>query len=189
MKEITKKIISIFAIMLMLINSSLMLVISVAVEAVQNVIDESKINAIYELNLEKYVNYKLENTTGLMVQTDLKTGIEYQDGQEYVPIMSSNVILNAPKVNNEYPENVEVVTKSTKATNGDESGKDFNYEYNKDNGELKLSVENKADDNGNVYSENVADARDEYQVILYYSSNCYSDKNENRELEFSGKTK
>ena len=187
MKEVTKKIISILAIMLMLINSSLMLVISVAVDAVQNIIDESKINAIYELNLEKYVNYKVGDTPGLMVQANLKTGIEYQDGQEHVPIEATNVILKTPKVNEEYPEKVEVVTKSTKSTNGDEKGKDFNYAYNKDNGEIKLITENKADENGNVYSENVADARDEYQVILYYGSNCYNDRNEKRELEVSGK--
>ena len=122
-----------------------------------------------------------------MVQANLKTGIEYQDGQEHVPIEATNVILKTPKVNEEYPEKVEVVVKSTKLTNGDENGKDFNCSYNKDNGEIKLITENKVDENGNVYSDNVTDARDEYQVILYYSSNCYNDKNEKRELDFSGK--
>ena len=150
MKNIVAKIISILALMLMLINSSLMLVISTAIDAVQSIIDESKINAIYELNLEKYVNYKVGDTPGLMVQANLKTGIEYQDGQEYVPIEATNVILNTPKVNEEYPERVEIVAKSTKATNGDENGKDFNYAYNKDNGEIKLITENKADENGNI---------------------------------------
>ena len=187
MKNIIKKLISILAITMMLINSSLMLVISTAIDAVQSIIDESKINAIYELNLEKYVNYKVGDTPGLMVQANLKTGIEYQDGQEHVPIEATNVILKTPKVNEEYPEKVEVVVKSTKLTNGDENGKDFNCSYNKDKGEIKLITENKADENGNVYSENVTDARDEYQVILYYSSNCYNDKNEKRELDFSGK--
>ena len=187
MKKLISKIISILVIMLMVINSSLMLVISTAIDAVQSIIDESKINAIYELNLEKYVNYKVGDIPGLMVQANLKTGIEYQDGQEYVPIEATNVILKTPKVNEEYPEKVEVVVKSTKLTNGDENGKDFNCSYNKDNGEIKLITENKADENGNVYSDNVTDARDEYQVILYYSSNCYNDKNEKRELDFSGK--
>lgn len=187
MKNLIAKIISILVIMLMVINSSLMLVISTAIDAVQSIIDESKINAIYELNLEKYVNYKVGDTHGLMVQANLKTGIEYQDGQEHVPIEATNVILKTPKVNEEYPEKVEVVVKSTKLTNGDENGKDFNFSYNKDNGEIKLITENKADENGNVYSENVADARDEYQINLYYSSNCYNDKNEKRELDFSGK--
>ena len=51
------KIISILVIMLMIVNSSLMLVISVAADAVQKIIDETKTNAIYELNIEKYVNY------------------------------------------------------------------------------------------------------------------------------------
>ena len=175
MKNLIAKIISILVIMMMLINSSLMLVISTAIDAVQSIIDESKINAIYELNLEKYVNYKVGDTPGLMVQANLKTGIEYQDGQEHVPIEATNVILKTPKVNEEYPEKVEVVVKSTKLTNGDEKGKDFNCSYNKDNGEIKLITENKADENGNVYSENVADARDEYQINLYYSSNCYND--------------
>ena len=127
MKEFIRKTISIFAIMLMMVNSSLLLVISSAVEAVQNIIDESKINAVYELNLEKYVNFKVGDSAGLMIQTNLKTGIEYEDGHEYNPLSSTGIILNTPRINDEYPENIEIVAKSTKATNGDDSGKDFNF--------------------------------------------------------------
>ena len=180
------KIISILVIMLMMVNSSLMLVISVAVDAVQKIIDETKINAVYELNMEKYVNYKMGDKQGTLVQTYLKTGIEYQEGQEYVPIDTSNVIINTPKINDKYPESVEVVTKSTKATNGDGSGKDVNYAYNKENGQLQIITENKADDKGNIYTENVAGARDEYQLDFYYDANCYNDKNEKGSLEFKG---
>lgn len=180
------KIISILVIMLMMLNSSLMLVISVAVDAVQKIIDETKINAVYELNMEKYVNYKMGDKQGTLVQTYLKTGIEYQEGQEYVPIDTSNVIINTPKINDKYPESVEVVTKSTKATNGDGSGKDVNYAYNKENGQLQIITENKADDKGNIYTENVAGARDEYQLDFYYDADCYNDKNEKRSLEFKG---
>ena len=180
------KIISILVIMLMMVNSSLMLVISVAVDAVQKIIDETKINAVYELNMEKYVNYKMGDKQGTLVQTYLKTGIEYQEGQEYVPIDTSNVIINTPKINDKYPESVEVVTKSTKATNGDGSGKDVNYAYNKENGQLQIITENKADDKGNIYTENVAGARDEYQLDFYYDANCYNDKNEKKSLEFKG---
>ena len=180
------KIISILVIMLMMVNSSLMQVISVAVDAVQKIIDETKINAVYELNMEKYVNYKMGDKQGTLVQTYLKTGIEYQEGQEYVPIDTSNVIINTPKINDKYPESVEVVTKSTKATNGDGNGKDVNYAYNKENGQLQIITENKADDKGNIYTENVAGARDEYQLDFYYDANCYNDKNEKRSLEFKG---
>ena len=180
------KIISILVIMLMMVNSSLMLVISVAVDTVQKIIDETKINAVYELNMEKYVNYKIGDKQGTLVQTYLKTGIEYQEGQEYVPIDTSNVIINTPKINDKYPESVEVVTKSTKATNGDGNGKDVNYAYNKENGQLQIITENKADDKGNIYTENVAGARDEYQLDFYYDADCYNDKNEKRSLEFKG---
>ena len=180
------KIISILVIMLMMVNSSLMLVISVAVDTVQKIIDETKINAVYELNMEKYVNYKIGDKQGTLVQTYLKTRIEYQEGQEYVPIDTSNVIINTPKINDKYPESVEVVTKSTKATNGDGSGKDVNYAYNKENGQLQIITENKADEKGNIYTENVAGARDEYQLDFYYDANCYNDKNEKRSLEFKG---
>ena len=181
------KIISILVIMLMMVNSSLMLVISVAVDAVQKIIDETKINAVYELNMEKYVNYKMGDKQGTLVQTYLKTGIEYQEGQEYAPIQETNVIINTPKINDKYPENVEIITKSTKATNGDENGKDVNYTYNKENGQLQIIAENKADDKGNIYTENVAGARDEYQIDFYYDADCYNGENQKRVLNFTGK--
>ena len=112
------------------------------------------------------------------MQTNLKTGIEYQEGQEYAPIQETNVTINTPKINDKYPENVEIITKSTKATNGDENGKDVNYTYNKENGQLQIITENKADDKENIYSENVAGARDEYQIDFYYDANCYNGENQ-----------
>ena len=181
------KIISILVIMLMIVNSSLMLVISVAADAVQKIIDEAKTNAIYELNIEKYVNYKIGDKQGTLVQTNLKTGIEYQEGQEYAPIQETSVTINTPKINDKYPENVEIITKSTKATNGDGNGKDVNYTYNKENGQLQIITENKADDKGNIYSENVAGARDEYQIDFYYDADCYNGENQKRVLSFTGK--
>lgn len=181
------KIISILVIMLMIVNSSLMLVISVAADAVQKIIDETKTNAIYELNIEKYVNYKTGDKQGTLVQTNLKTGIEYQEEQEYAPIQETNVIINTPKINDKYPENVEIITKSTKATNGDGNGKDVNYTYNKENGQLQIIAENKADDKGNIYTENVAGARDEYQIDFYYDADCYNGENQKRVISFTGK--
>ena len=75
------KIISILVIMLMIVNSSLMLVISVAADAVQKIIDETKINAVYELNMEKYVNYKMGDKQGTLVQTYLKTELNIKKGK------------------------------------------------------------------------------------------------------------
>ena len=56
MKEISKKIIAIFVIMLMIINSSLLTIISVAAEDIKNVLDKSKAEVKNEINIEKYVN-------------------------------------------------------------------------------------------------------------------------------------
>ena len=187
MKGFMKKLVSVLVIVMMFVNSSLLSVISVAIDEVERIVDKSKINALYELNMEKYVNYEIGEQKGLMVQTSLKNGIEYQERQEYMPIKTAKTTINAPKVNEEYPEKVEIVVKSTKLTNGDENGKDVDYSYNAENGELQIVTENKTDDDGNVYSEKVESAVDEYQLNFYYGSNCYDANNVDRTLEFSGK--
>lgn len=186
MKKLMKKINVILVLMMMLINSSLLLIISNAVDAIEEIIDEAKINPLYEINLEKYVNYGTEDGTGTVVQINLKTGIEYGEGQEYRPLNSTGVLLNLPKIEDEYPESIEVIGKSTKATNGSDEAKGIRYVYDKETGEMKLAVVNEKDDNGNIYSENVEGTRDEYTIICYYSSNCYNNKNIERNLEISG---
>ena len=187
MKGFITKIISILVIAMMIINSSLLTIISVAIDEVEKIIDESKIDANYELNIRKYVNYEVGEERGLMVQTYLKDGIEYQEGQEQVPIKATNVVINAPKVNGEYPQKVEVIVDSTKLTNGDDNGKDVNYSYNNENGELTIITENKADEKGNVYSEYSTEDKNEYKLNFYYSSNCYDAESVKRTLEFTGK--
>ncbi len=52
------------------INSSTFIIISRAIDKIENLIDENKINGNYEMNLEKYVNYELndlENTNGVLL--------------------------------------------------------------------------------------------------------------------------
>lgn len=186
MKELVKKIISILVIMLMLVNSSLLLVVSVAIDAVQSVIDESKINTVFELNLEKYLNYTVgEGTKGVLIQSNLKTGIEYAEGQEYQPIKENVISLNLSSINGELPQSVELVGKSTKATNGSDVAKDFTYNYDNASGKLEIVTKNVEDENGNIYNENVAGARDEFEIISYYSQNCYTDTKEERKLNIS----
>lgn len=189
MKRVITKIFAILTIGLMLINSSLLSVISVAIDSVEKVIDKAKINAIYEMQLEKYVNYDVNDIKGVMTQLNLKTGIEYQENEEYKPLNSIEVEINMPKVNGELPEKVEVIAKSTKATNGDEKGKDFEYAYDEQNGKLSIKTQNKADKDGNIYSENVKDARDEMEIYAYYTENAYDDTNTKKDFNISGKIK
>ena len=61
MKEISKKIIAIFVIMLMTINSSLLTIISVAADEIKNILDTAKVEVKNEIDVEKYVNYSFED--------------------------------------------------------------------------------------------------------------------------------
>lgn len=186
MKEILKKIIAVFILMMILINSSLLLVISTAVDEIDRIVDESKINPLYEISLDKYVNHNIENNIGTLLQFNLKTGIEYIDGEEYKPLSLTKMLLNLPKIEDEYPESIEVIGKSTKATNGSDNAKDFNFTYNKENGKLEIITENKKDKDGKIYEQKVEGARDEYILICYYSSNCFNNEGIERNLEITG---
>ena len=119
MKEIFKKAIIILISMMILLNSSLLLVVSKAVDIVAQAIDESKTKVVHEINLEKYVNYTVGEDKGTLLQVDLKTGVQFEEGQEYCPIRKTDIVLNFPQIEGKYPERVELIGLSTKATNGD----------------------------------------------------------------------
>ena len=153
MKEKIKKLFAILVLFILMINSSFLLVVSTAIDAIESLIDETKTNPIIEVNLEKYVNYKIsDESSGTLLQFNIKTGIEYQEGQEYIPIKATNTVINLPKIDGKYPESVEVLTDSTKATNGDDNGKDMHYNYNKETGKLEIVVSNEEDNNGEIYT-------------------------------------
>ena len=174
-----KKLCCILMLIALLLNSSILLVISEAVDAVQTSIEQQKINALAEINLTKYENFDttIENSSegskGVLAQFNLKTGIEFKEGDQYTPIKKTNINVEIPTIDNQKPTRVEVITNSTKATNG---GKEAKYQYNSNTGILEISAEN------NDYTENNADARDEYQIICIYGSECYTD-NEERSLK------
>ena len=173
-----KKVCCILMLITLLLNSSVMLVISQAVDAVQNIVNKDKTKVFAEVNLTKYENYDTttENSStgskGTLAQFNLKTGINFEEGENYTPIKKTSVNIEVPKIGNYNPTRVEVITKSTKATNG---GKDAKYEYNSNTGILQITAEN------NDYTENVSEARDEYEIICIYKSECYT-KDEKRNL-------
>lgn len=188
MKVIFKRAIAIFAIMLLILNNSVFIILSTAAEAIEESVKENKINGIYEINLDKYVNYKLqnkENETGTLLQYNLKTGIEYLEGEEYKTLNSTGILLKLPQIEDYYPERVEVQGISTKATNGSEEAKDWDFIYNKDNGEVKIGVLNKENENGEIYKQHENDLKDEFRIICYYGESAYAD-NKIRDLEISG---
>lgn len=164
----------------LLLNSSIMLVASEAVDAVKTNLQEEqdkteKVKTLAELNLTKYVNFDTttENSDngnkGALVQFNLKTGIEFTDGEEYKSIKKTTTNIDLPWIGDYKPARVEVITKSTQATNG---GKNATYEYHSSTGILQITAEN------NDYTENVTDARDEYEVICIYRKECYAENEE-----------
>ena len=187
MKEIIKKIFAILVLFILTINSSFLIVVSTAIDAIENLIDESKIKPVIEVNLEKYVNYNLaDEPKGVLLQANIKTGIEYEEDQEYTPIKATKVNLKLPQIEGKYPDSLELLTMSTKATNGDENGKDVIYNYDKETGNLQVVVGNKENDNGEIYTQNINDARDEFIVICNYNEESYSDESVERTLNFEG---
>lgn len=187
MKESIKKLFAILVLVLLIVNSSFLMVVSTAIDAIENLIDENKVNPIIEVNLEKYVNYKIsDESKGTLLQTNVKTGIEYEEGEEYTPIKATKAVVNLPQIDGKYPENLDVIAKSTQATNGDRNGKDMYYSYDKENGKLEIVVDNNEDENGNIYTKNVNGARDEFVVISNYGADCYNDENVKRDLSLTG---
>ena len=185
MDNVIKKIFAILILFMLLINNSVLMIVSTAIDDIAKLIDESKINPIIDSELQKYVNYKIsDDQKGVLVQYKLKTGIEYRDDQQYFPIKSTKTEVELPKIDNLFPESVEVLTNSTKATNGESNGKDSTYNYNKENGIVEIFVENKKDDKGNIYTQDEKDARDEFVVIMNYAKETYNDKEAKRKLSF-----
>ena len=171
-----KKLCCILILITFLLNSSIMLVISEAVDAVnQTKTEEDKIKALSEINLTKYENYDTttENSEsgskGTLVQFNFKTGIEFAEDEEYKSIQKTETNIALPRIENYKPTRVEVIVKSTQATNG---GREANYEYHSSTGILSIIAEN------SDYSQKVDNARDEYEIICIYGKECYTDNEE-----------
>ena len=174
-----KKLCIIFMLIVLLLNSSLSIVIAEAVDAIKENINKDKTKVVAEFNLTKYENF--DTTTkdsdtgskGVLAQFNFKTGVEFAEGEEYQPVKKTSINVDLPWIGDYKPERVEVITKSTKATNG---GKTAKYEYHSSTGILEIIAENED------YAENVADARDEYEIICIYKSECYVAEDEARNL-------
>lgn len=179
-----KKFKTVLIAMLFIVISGYML-ISTAIAALTEDVDVSKVKNIVDINLEKYVNYNLDEKKGSLLQLNVKTGIEYEEGTEYVPLSSTGILLNVPKINNKFPQSVEVFEKSTKATNGDEQGKDVRYKYVSETGQLIILTTNE-EENGEIYKEYVKGARDNISVVLDYDESFRFEENTKNELDITG---
>lgn len=154
-----KKICSILILIVLLLNSSIMVLISEAVEAVSNMLSDAQenIQTTQEVVLEKYINYANEAEQGTMVQ--LKVGIGLQkEVTEEVYLEGTTVTVECPKILDRIPTRVEVV------------GKESSYE----NGIITIQEK---------YEEKLKyEEKQEYTVILFYDADCYTNTNQERLL-------
>ena len=167
------------AIVFLLIFTILLSHAAVLAEEVVNNIEE-KAKALIEVSISKYNNFNIEERKGTLLQFNVKTGIEYAEGQNYGAIKKTTTLVDIPELNGQSPERVEVIAQSTKATNGQTSNIQGNYSYDKEQGILQLIASNEGEEPYNQYDSS---ARDEYEVICIYGENAYTDQNEERSIE------
>ena len=154
-----KKICSILILIVLLLNSSLMILISQAVDAVSEMISSEKdeIQSTQEVVLEKYVNYANELEKGTIVQLRVGVGLK-NDANKEVYVKDRKVSIECPRISEKVPTRVEVIGKEAKYDNGTIT--------------VQETYENKLKYEG----------REEYTVILFYDADCYTENQEERML-------
>lgn len=132
---------------------------------------ELKIRLKWNLNTDFELLSNITNILPYGEKTLVQQQINLKQLERKSPIEQSKLNVTAPKINNILPSEVRVFANSTKATNGDEFGKDFNtnnYNYDQNSGNIEITVNNTVNQNGEIA---FYDASDEYIVTYIYDQN------------------
>ena len=122
-----------------------------------------------DYTITKYIPYAVNNVSKLITQGKIKSYVE----NSVLPIKNTNIEVNAPKINNKYPEEVTVVANYTYATNGDRNGSSFtkdNWTYDSTTGKITITVNNNPVNGKIQWKKNTSD---EFIVTYIYSSDVY----------------
>lgn len=120
-------------------------------------------------------------------KTIVQEKITFKEKERKNPIEQLKIALTAPRVNNNLPSEIRVCANSTKATNGDEFGKNFttnNYTYDNTTGNIEITVANNANQNGEIA---FYDATDEYVLTYIYAQNITELLKQNIKIDTSFK--
>ena len=168
-KNLHKKILGLLIIILAVLNIFMLRLQFVNAEEETTI----KVTPILEGALEKYVNYNLDNDDkGTLLQYHLRTGINYKEELEVLPIKENITTINIGQIDGKHPYDVKVIINNTNATNGNADKNIYvDSEYNPDTGILTIKTENQ-DENGNIISDKIPnkDSRDDYILICYYDT-------------------
>ena len=126
-----------------------------------------------DVSIVKYIPLNIDSTKKVFVQYNVKTGLVEQENM--LPVKNTNIEMLIPQFNSIDPEKIDVEAKSTLATNGLSEEKlefsDDNWKIDKENGLIKINVENNEDENGNV---KIGSGNDEYLVTFIYPEEAYN---------------
>lgn len=149
---------------------------------------EKQTKAVLEQETKTYIPYEVGETSGTILQTIIKTGLENNN----LPLKQTNINVNVPKVNGKNPEEVIVTLNNVKIDENIKTQTDVQnendkqiedtinteaekqvknkkeiYEYDEKTGILNIIVKNDANEEGKVLWNKVG--KDEYIVTYKYN--------------------
>lgn len=127
------------------------------------------INPILGYEITKYIPYVANGVSKLITQGKVTSFAQ----NNVLPIKETYIEIDAPIINEEYPEEVTVIANTTGATNGDLNGEKFttdNWTYDSKTGKITIDVKNEPIDGEIKWEKDVVD---EYLVTYIYSSDVY----------------
>ena len=131
--------------------------------------------------ISKYSAYNNQAGKGVALKVNLNLSEDIKDNNAYQVIKETNIEIMVPKLNEQNPERVSIVKKSTALTNGNIKT-ELNQNYDMNSGLLTMSYGN---ENAELaYQDN---AKDEFEMIYIYPETAYIESTEKLEIVSSVK--
>lgn len=154
--------------------------------------DYSK-DIVVSSEFSKFSPFSVMDVSGTIVQNDITITRNINDSK-YLPVKSTTIEVDVPKINDQAPIEINVVANKTLATNGEDVGETTftrnNWSYDKENNKITIKTVNK-EGNTAVYSH----GEDQY-VIIYRFKEYVEEEKYNlsntvtvRTVEYSANTK
>lgn len=137
--------------------------------------------AMLDVDVAKFIQYEnseytikaeessvLNSTANNVAILQLKVNSSLTDNS--LPVKEENIEISLPTIDNKKPEEVRVISTSTKMINGNEQGSNFtkdNYTFNQTTNKLIINVKNIPNTEGKIAWKK--DAQDKYIVTLIYT--------------------
>lgn len=130
--------------------------------------------------LSKYIPYNMGEEYGVLIQTIVSNKVK----DDTMPIKTEKTTIEVPEINGIKPESVKVIANKTSAANGKNDGVDFtsdNYNYDKENGKVEITVKNEPNDQNNIAWKK--GETDEFVVTYLFKGKEVYDFVQNTELK------